>query len=111
MWLKVLVFVIVYLSFISIDIINAVTWPQCAEFVFQKYDTNLSREEKQFKQKLPSLFESYDCGNVSDVEKTLKSLEKYKISFTQHEKCMEKQILSPSQEIVSFAFIIFYKSI
>lgn len=90
---------------LSIDIANGVAWPQCGEFIFPKEDTdnNLSIEEKQFKRKLPTLFESYDCGIAVDVEKTLKSLEKFKnlTSPSSEKKCSETQTLSPSLEIVS----------
>lgn len=112
MWLKVSVCLIAYLSAVSIDTVNAVAWPQCGEFVFPMDDTNLTAEEKQFRRKLPSLFESYDCGNASDVEKTLKSLEKYRASLTPTDKkCFEKQTLSPSQEIVSMVKIYYsYRS-
>lgn len=105
MWLKAFLFLIVYISTLSIGIANGVVWPQCAEFVFPKDDTdnNLSIEEKQFKRKLPTLFESYDCGDALDVEKTLKSLEKFKnlTSPSSVKKCAETQTLSPSLEIVS----------
>lgn len=105
MWLKVFLFLILYISTLSIDIANGVAWPQCGEFVFPKDDTDnkLSIEEKQFKRKLPTLFESYDCGNALDVEKTLKSLEKFKnlTSPSSEKKCSETQTLSPSLEIVS----------
>lgn len=104
MWLKILLFLIVYISVLSIDIVNGVTWPQCGEFVFPKDDTNLSIEEKQFRRKLPTLFESYDCGNAFDVEQTLKSLEKFK-NLTSEKKCLETQTLSPSLEIVSWLII------
>lgn len=103
MWLKILLFLIVY---ISIDIVNGVAWPQCGEFVFPKDDTNLSIEEKQFRRKLPTLFDSYDCGNAFDVEKTLKSLEKFK-NLTSEKKCLETQTLSPSLEIVSLLIILY----
>lgn len=104
MWLKVFIFLITYISISSIDTVNAVKWPQCGEFVFPKDDTNLSIEEKQFRRKLPTLFESYDCGNTFDVEKTLKSLEKFK-NLTSEEKCLETQTLSPSLEIVSMLIL------
>lgn len=101
MWLKFLIFLKVFISFLSIDLVIAIKWPKCGEFVIRKDDYNLSAEEKQFKQNLPLLFESFDCGNVTNVENTLKSLEKFKVSFTSDKKCLEKQTLSPSQEIVS----------
>lgn len=108
MWLKVSVCLIACLLAQSIGTVNAVGWPQCGEFIFPMDDTNLSAEEKQFKQNLPSLFELYDCGNATDVERALKSLEKFKTSLTPTDKkCFEKQTLSPSQEIVSMVkFII-----
>lgn len=101
MWFTVSVCVIAYLLAVSIDIVSAVKWPQCGEFVFPMDDTNLSAEEKQFRRKLPSLFESYDCGNASELERTLKSLEKYKTSLTSDKNCFAKQTLAPSHEIVS----------
>lgn len=107
MWLTVSVCLIAYLLTSSIDIVSAVEWPQCGEFVFPMDETNLSAEEKQFRRKLPTLFESYDCGNETEIERTLKSLDKYKISLTSDKNCLEKQTLSPSQEIVSMLeFII-----
>lgn len=111
MWLtvSVLVCLIAYFLALSIDIVNAVEWPQCGEFVFPMDDTNLSAEEKQFRRKLPSLFDSYDCGNATEIERTLKSLEKYKTSLATDKNCFERQTLSPSLEIVStLEFIIQY---
>lgn len=58
----------------------ASAWPQCAEFRFRNNESNLNTEEKRFKQWIPKLFESYDCGNFSGVERTLKSLESLRVA-------------------------------
>lgn len=92
---------VVYLICLSIGKLNAVAWPQCGEFVFPRDDINLTAGEKQFRRKLPCLFESYDRGNATGVEKTLQSLEKFKVPLTSDRKNVEKQMLSPSLEIVS----------
>lgn len=101
MCFQILFLLIVFILLHSIDKkVNALMWPQCGEFIFPKEDTNLTIEEKQFKQNLPTLFESYDCGDVSDVDKTIKSLGKFR-NLTSHRECLEQQIISPSLEIVS----------
>lgn len=93
------------LTFLSIDnksSVNAIAWPECGEFVFPKDDINLSAEEKQFRRKLPTLFDSYDCGNTTDIESTLKSLEKFNVPFVaERKKQLAKQTLSPILDIVS----------
>lgn len=58
----------------------ATAWPQCAEFRFRNNDINLNTEEKRFKQRIPTLFESYENGNYSGVERTLKSLESLRMA-------------------------------
>lgn len=80
------------------DIANGVAWPQCGEFVFPKDDYNLSIEEKQFKRKLPTLFESYDYGSALDI--SLENLQN-PTSPSSEKKCSETQTLSPSLELVS----------
>lgn len=92
---------IIYLTCISVNRLNALKWPQCGEFIFPRDDINLSTDEKQFRQKLPYLFDSYDHGNVTGIENTLKSLEKFKVPLTSEQKYAEKHMLSPSLEIVS----------
>lgn len=92
------------LTFLSIDnksIVNAIAWPECGEFVFPKDDINLSAEEKQFRRKLPTLFDSYDGGNTTGIENTLKSLETFNVPFATERKKLAKQTLSPILDIVS----------
>lgn len=70
-------------------------WPQCAEFRFRNNDSDLNTEEKRFKQRIPKLFESYDCGNYSGVERTLKSLESLRVtdeSFQRQESATLKTV-------------------
>lgn len=91
-------------TFLSIDnksTANAIAWPECGEFVFPKDDINLSAKEKQFRRKLPTLFDSYDGGNTTGIENTLKSLEKFNVPFATERKNLAKQTLSPTQDIVS----------
>lgn len=102
---------IVYLSCLFKGRLNVVAWPQCGEFVFPTDDTNLSADEKQFKRKLPTLFESYDCGNASGIDQTLKSLEKFKAPPTLEEINLEEQTLAPSLEIVSALIAMSFSSI
>lgn len=101
MCVKIKFLLIVCLLNFSIDNLNALGWPECGEFVFPKDEINLSTEEKQFKQKLPPLFESYDCGNASSFQTALKSLGKFKLPFTSDKKSPERQTISASLEIVS----------
>lgn len=93
------------LTILSIDdnkwTANAIAWPECGEFVFPKDDINLSAEEEQFRRKLPTLFDSYDGGNTTGIENTLKSLEKFDVPFATERKRLAKQTLSPILEIVS----------
>lgn len=95
----------VCLTILSIDddksTANAIAWPECGEFVFPKDDINLSAEEKQFRRKLPTLFDSYDGGNTTGIESALKSLEKFNVPFATERKKLAKQTLSPILEIVS----------
>lgn len=64
----------------------ATEWPKCAEFRF-KYDTTIMRsDELQFKQNLPTLFDSYDDGNLTSVENTLKTLQQQRIQLNYFDK-------------------------
>lgn len=101
MYLRITFVLCVYLSCLSIDTANALEWPKCGEFVFPEENTNLSAEEKQFRRKLPSLFKSFDSGNYSDIEITLRSLEQFQSLQTSDIEYLERQKLSPSLEIVS----------
>lgn len=105
MWLKILLLLIAFLANLTIDTAATLAWPQCGEFVFPKDDIYLSAEEQQFKRKLPTLFDSFDRGNASGFEKTLKSLDTFKGPLTTEIRSVEKQTLSPALEIVSlFSF-------
>lgn len=101
MYLQITLVLTVFLSILSIDIVNALNFPQCGEFVFPQEDTKLSTEEIQFKQTLPFLFESFDSGNYSGIERYLKSLEKYRNPLAYDNKNLEQQRLPPLLEIVS----------
>lgn len=102
MCFKIIFFVIVcQSSSVFIDPINALGWPECGEFVFPNDDTNLSAEEKQFRRKLPNLFDSFESGNFSGIENTLKSLEAFRTPLTSDKANLERQTLSPVLEIVS----------
>lgn len=106
MYLNFTFLLIVHLACLAVDRLNAVAWPQCGEFVFPKDDTVLSADEKQFRRKLPSLFESYDCGNATGIERTLKSLEKFKVPLTTEQRNLENQKLAPALDIVSVSVSI-----
>lgn len=97
-----LVFINFYLKFLSIDNkVDALTWPKCGEFVFPADDINLSAEERQFRRKLPALFEPFDKSNSTDIENTLRTLKKFNVSFASERKNLAKQTLSPTIDIVS----------
>lgn len=79
-------------------------WPQCAEFRFQSTDTDksLNSMEKEFKQRIPKLFDSYDVGNYSGVERTLHSLQPLKqptIQTFQRQESATSQIVSIKKKI------------
>lgn len=102
------------LTILTIDnrsAVDAIAWPECGEFVFPKDDINLSAEEKQFRRKLPTLFDSYDSGNATGIENTLKSLEKFDVPFVTERKKLAKQTLSPMLDIVSSKCIFFKRKI
>lgn len=61
-------------------------WPQCAEFRFGNTDNDLNTDEMQLKGRIPKLFESYDCGNYSGVERTLKSLQSLRLPSKTYER-------------------------
>lgn len=93
-----LVVIYLYLTLLSID---AIAWPECGEFVLPKDDIYLSAEEKQFRRKLPILFDSYDGDNATGIENALKSLGKFDVPYASERKTLAKQTLSPTQDIVS----------
>lgn len=103
-----LVLIYFHVTFLSIDntAVNAIAWPECGEFVFPKDDINLTAEEKQFRRKLPNLFDSYDSGNTTGIESTLKSLEKFNVPFASERKKLAKQTLSSTLDIVSKVFFL-----
>lgn len=99
-----LVFIYLYVTFATIanDRVNAIAWPECGEFVLPKDDDiDLSAEEKQFRRKLPTLFDSFDGGNATGIENTLKSLKKFHVPHASERKYLAKQTLSPTLDIVS----------
>lgn len=95
-----LVFTYLYVTLIPVDnTVDAISWPECGEFVLPKDDDiNLSAEEQQFRRKLPTLFDSYDSGNATGIENTLKSLKKF--DMPSERKHLAKQTLSPTLDIV-----------
>lgn len=86
-------------------LVNA--WPQCAEFRFRNNDSNLNTDEKRFKQRIPTLFESYDSGNYSGVERTLKLLESLRVADETFQRQESATLKTVSIEFYTYHVLVF----
>lgn len=77
-------------------------WPKCAEFRFRNDDSDLSTVEERFKQRIPKLFESYDCGNYFGVGRTLKSLEPIRVTDKTFHRQRSESLKTVSIEIYDY---------
>lgn len=80
-------------------------WPKCAEFRSRNDDSDLNTEEERFKQRIPKLFESYDCGNYSGVERTLKSLEPLRVTDKTFQRQESASLKTVSIEIYDYHWV------
>lgn len=64
----------ILLQVIQLNSLFAIDLPECAEFREQQSALKECCEDMPFRQSLPMLFETYDSGNMTKIDNTLRSL-------------------------------------